>query len=205
MGRTPGNIAPRIVRAARQRFLREGVEGASLRAIARDAATSIGMIYYYFPSKDDLFLAVVEEIYVALLKDLEGRLTRTRPVLERLELLYARLGELAADEQEVLRLVIREVLASPSRLDRLVHRFQRGHLPLLYRLVRDGIDSGVFRDDVPPGLLLATLIALGGPAQVMLGVVRRQLPSQKLPRDVAQAAALVDVLLHGVGARRHRR
>jgi hypothetical protein len=39
----------------------------------------IGMIYYYFPTKDDLFLAVVEEISVGLLEDIEKRLVRNAP------------------------------------------------------------------------------------------------------------------------------
>ena len=67
MGRTPSDIAPRIVHAARRRFLSDGVEGASLRAIARDARTSIGMIYYYYPAKDDLFLAVDGCLHGAIL------------------------------------------------------------------------------------------------------------------------------------------
>jgi AcrR family transcriptional regulator len=205
MGRTPSDIAARVVHAARRRFLNDGVEGASLRAIAHDAGTSIGMIYYYFPTKDDLFLAVVEEIYVALLDDLEGRLARTRPVLDRVRLLYERLGELAEDEQQVLRLVIREALASPTRLDKLIRRFQRGHLPLLFDLARDGVTAGVFRDDVPIGLLLGVLAALGGPAQVMLGVAGRRFPGQGFPAPRDRAKALVAVLLGGVGTRKPRR
>ena len=62
MARPRSDIEPRIVHAARRRFLKEGVDGASLRTIARDAKTSIGMVYYYFPTKDDLFFAVVEEV-----------------------------------------------------------------------------------------------------------------------------------------------
>ncbi len=205
MGRTPSDIAARVVHAARRRFLNDGVAGASLRAIAHDAGTSIGMIYYYFPTKDDLFLAVVEEIYVALLENLEGRLARTRPVLERVRLLYDRLGALAEDEQQVLRLVIREALASPTRLDKLIRRFQRGHLPLLFDLVRDGVAAGVFRDDLPAGLLLAAIAALGGPAQVMLGVARRRLPRRGIPAAQDRSQALVGLLLEGIGARDRRR
>ncbi len=70
MGRTRSDLGPRIIEAARGRFLREGVDGASLRAIAADAGTSIGMVYYYFPTKDDLFFAVVEETYQHVLEDL---------------------------------------------------------------------------------------------------------------------------------------
>ena len=59
MARPKSDIEPRIIHAARRRFLEDGVDGASLRKIAREAGTNIGMIYYYFPTKDDLFLAYV--------------------------------------------------------------------------------------------------------------------------------------------------
>jgi AcrR family transcriptional regulator len=63
MPRPKSDIDARIVAAARARFLVEGVDGASLRSIAQDAGTNVGMIYYYFPTKDDLFLGVVEDVY----------------------------------------------------------------------------------------------------------------------------------------------
>jgi len=74
MARPRSDIAPRVVIAARERFLKDGVDGASLRAIAHDARTSIGMIYYYFPTKDDLFLAVVEQVYEKVLADMASAL-----------------------------------------------------------------------------------------------------------------------------------
>lgn len=205
MGRSPSDIGTRIVHAARRRFLLEGVDGASLRAIARDAKTSIGMIYYYFPAKDALFLAVVEEIYLALLKDLASRLDRARPVRDRLRLLYERLGALSEEEEQVLRLVIREALVSRNRLESIIERFQRGHLPLVLQLVTDGTTDGVFRKDLPTALILGALMAIGGPAQIVLGVAERHLPRKAMPRGPDRARALVDVLLAGVGTGRARR
>ena len=66
MARPRSDIAQRIVSAAAERFLHDGVDGASLRRIAQAAGTNLGMVYYYFPSKDDLFLAVVERHYAPL-------------------------------------------------------------------------------------------------------------------------------------------
>ena len=96
--------------------------------------------------------------------------------------------------------MVREVLASPARLERLLDRFRRGHLPLVLDLVRDGFTSGVFRGDVPVGLLLAAVGALGGPAQLLLGAMEGRLPPALVPRADGRSAALVDLLLHGVGA-----
>ena len=68
MARPGSDLRSRVVPAARARFLAQGVDGASLRSIADDAGTSIGMVYYYFKTKDDLFLAVVEDVYGELMR-----------------------------------------------------------------------------------------------------------------------------------------
>jgi TetR/AcrR family transcriptional regulator len=199
MVRPRSDIEARILDAARARFLAEGVDGASLRAVAKDAGTSIGMIYYYHPTKDALFLAVVERVYLALLTDLETALDNGLNVEERLERLYARLAALTADELLVVRLVLREALTSSSRLDRLIARFRRGHIPLLVQLVQDGVKTGVLAPDLPPLLLVAVLGAIGGPAQLMM----RALASKAgLPGADVSPRQLVQVLLNGIGGQR---
>src|SRR6185312_177326 len=144
MARPRSDIEPRIVHAARRRFLKEGVDGASLRHIARDAKTSIGMVYYYFPTKDDLFLGVVEEVYEVALADLVKALDPSLPVEERILRLYSRVGSIKEEEVLVVRLVLREALVSSQRLDTIVERFERGHLPLMLKLVADGLQMGTF-------------------------------------------------------------
>src|SRR6186713_3001728 len=119
MARPRSDIEPRIVAAARTRFLESGVDGASLRGIAADAGTSIGMVYYYFPTKDDLFFAVVEELYQKLLKDIEQAVLPDVAVEQRLERLFARVAQLTEDELLVIRLVFREALTSSARFGRL--------------------------------------------------------------------------------------
>lgn len=200
MARPRSDIGPRIVHAARARFLTEGVDGASLRRIAEEAGTSIGMVYYYFPSKDDLFLAVVEEVYVALLADLERALAPALPVETRLARLVERLGALTPDEILVLRIVVREVLASPSRLRRLIERFQRGHLPLVLRLVHDGFATGTFDRALPPAVVTIALGLLVGPAQVVLQRIARErlLPLALPPGPVGPH--LLQLFLRGAAA-----
>jgi AcrR family transcriptional regulator len=202
MARPRSDIQPRLLHAARARFLREGVDGASLRAIAQDAGTNIGMVYYYFPSKDDLFLAVVEEVYVPLLDSLERVLAPALPVAARIAGLYRRLGELSDDERTTVRLVIREALSSPARLDKLLQRFLRGHVPLLVALVQDGMATGSFDRRLHPAVVLAVMMVIGGPAQQILQQVgaRLPLPVGPVPAGAALTAALVDTLMRGVGA-----
>ncbi|KJS42786.1 MAG: hypothetical protein VR70_03460 [Rhodospirillaceae bacterium BRH_c57] len=50
-----------ILDAARQVFEVEGLEGASIRAIARQAGYTAGAIYFHFPSKEAIYGAVLDE------------------------------------------------------------------------------------------------------------------------------------------------
>ena len=115
MPRPRTDIRARILKAARERFGQAGVDGTSLRSIAADARTSLGMIYYYFPSKDALFLAVVEDVYARLLGDLEAALAGADDFAGRVLALYRRIGAVSPLEVDVVRLVAREVLSSSVR------------------------------------------------------------------------------------------
>jgi AcrR family transcriptional regulator len=203
MARPRSDLRARLLAAARTRFLAHGVDGTSLRTVAADARTSIGLLRYYFTSKDDLFLAVVEQTYVRLLDQLEAALAPSRPVVDRVRALYRRVGELDDEELATVRLVVREALTSTARLEHLIARFQRGHLPLVFALVRDGIAGGVFRDDVAPALVAAAMLMLGGPAQRLLLAAANRAPFGTFPAGGALSDALVALLLDGV-ARRQR-
>ncbi|MGI3185208.1 TetR/AcrR family transcriptional regulator [Nioella aestuarii] len=54
-----GRKFDQVIDGAREVFLREGFEGASVDQIARDAGVSKATLYSYFPDKQALFLAVL--------------------------------------------------------------------------------------------------------------------------------------------------
>jgi AcrR family transcriptional regulator len=201
MARPKSDIAPRIVHAARTRFLEDGVDGASLRRIARDAHTNIGMIYYYFPSKDDLFLAVVEEIYERILADVEVTLKTTSRFEDRVRGMYARLYAMSETEVEVIRLVAREALSSSARLERLIQRFRRGHIALMLETVAAGMRDGALDRSLHPALVgIATLI-IGGVPTMIQRVAADRLGWVGLPKGEEFANQLLSILLHGVSAK----
>lgn len=58
----------RILEGARAAFLRFGFERASMADIAAGAGVSRTALYHYFPSKEDVLRAVVEELHAGGLK-----------------------------------------------------------------------------------------------------------------------------------------
>jgi AcrR family transcriptional regulator len=200
MARPASDISPRIVHAARARFLIEGVDGASLRQIAKDAGTSIGMVYYYFKTKDDLFLAVVEEVYSAILVDLSHALRAELAPEERVRTLYERVAKMSELEFNVIRLIFREALVSSARLERLIARFQTGHIPLVVQMLAEGIAQERFRGDLHTLAILAATFTLGMIPQLLHRLVSASaLPmASALPSRTDAADTLCDLLLHGV-------
>lgn len=200
MARPRSDIAPRILHAARARFLLEGVDGASLRQIAADAGTNIGMVYYYYPTKDELFLAVVEEIYVGLLHDLERALSIEASAEDRLRGLFARVAAMSDEEFMVVRLVVREALVSSARLTRLVDRFSKGHLPLVLKAMFEGVATGQITDKHHPAVLVASTATLAIVPQVVRRLLGGSLPvGAPIPSAEALAGELLDVLFRGIG------
>lgn len=199
MARPRTDIRPRIVRAALTRFLKEGVDGASLRNIAKDAGTNIGMVFYYFPEKDDLFLAVVEEVYSALVGDLKALLAPDLPPKERLRRAFERLGSASQEELDVIRLVIREALLSSARFQKVFARAERGHLPMILETLREAFEKGDIDPSLPLPVVLACTLGLGALPQLLRRGVGDHMPLSGLPPAGELAALSVNLLFRAIG------
>jgi AcrR family transcriptional regulator len=204
MARPRSGIQERIVAAARERFRAQGVDGASLREIARDAATNIGMVVYYFPTKDDLFLAVVEEVYGAVVRDMETILNAEGSARERLRGAFIRLGRASDRELEVIQLVLRESLSSSKRLRSILARFMRGHIPLLMATITDGIRRGELDGALPAPLVLIAAIGLGALPQIARRALGDGPPFAGLPGVEELAELSTSLLFRATGAPRPR-
>lgn len=77
--------ARQILDGARRAFLAQGFDAASMNDIAREAGVSKGTIYSYFPSKDELFAALIREDkrqqaeQLSIYDDLDGPIEQALP------------------------------------------------------------------------------------------------------------------------------
>ncbi len=77
----------RIQRAAREVFAEKGYAKTSIEQIARHASLSVGAIYLYFRSKEDLYISLLEETLEWF--EVELGQIRTRPDLDASRRLHA--------------------------------------------------------------------------------------------------------------------
>lgn len=80
--RRPEQIAQRrdeILRAAAELVDQQGLEGAGLNAIARQAGSAKANIYRYFESREAILIELMIRDFSAWIADLNGRLARINP------------------------------------------------------------------------------------------------------------------------------
>src|ERR1700739_3254554 len=83
----PDATKANILEVALHEFAEKGLSGARIDEIAEQTRTSKRMIYYYFQSKDGLYLAVLEECYRRIRQIEAGLDLDPLPPMEALRLL----------------------------------------------------------------------------------------------------------------------
>jgi len=92
-------------------------------------------------------------------------------------------------------------LLSSPRFERLIERFLTGHVPLVLRMLLDGLRDGSLDKRRHPIVLLLATFSLAGPPQMIRRKVDSRLPIPGVPSGKELARELVDVLLHGIAAK----
>ncbi|WP_052731992.1 TetR/AcrR family transcriptional regulator [Devosia geojensis] len=90
-----GEKRERIVEAARELFLRQGLRGTTMEAIARAAGIAKPTLYAQFSDKHAVFGAILERLVVAKIAAFEAGIAGEEPVAERV-------GRAIADMYRVL-------------------------------------------------------------------------------------------------------
>jgi AcrR family transcriptional regulator len=139
-----------ILEAATHEFVEHGLAGARVEAIAARTATVKRMIYYYFGSKEGLYLAVLEQAYAGI-RTAEMGLDLL--VLEPVEAIR-RLVEFTFDYHEAnpgfSRLVSIENIHNGAHMARSgpIHGVNQGVIEIMTAVISKGQQSGAFRRDV---------------------------------------------------------
>ena len=139
----------RIQAAAREVFAERGYAKASIEHIAKQAGLSVGAIYLYFRSKEDLYVSLLEET----LAHLDQELATARAEVEagiRLAATFDRLLAWAGSDVEGTRIVrlLSQPGVRPQLSDEVVTEVGAGLTRLREHLgacIADGIHAGLYR------------------------------------------------------------
>lgn len=139
-----------LLRAATKVFAKYGLSGASVEKISKAAKSYDRMIYYYFGSKEGLFVAVLEEAYRRF-DEAEAalELDRDRPV-EALMVIIGFVFAYYRANPEFVTLLNSENLHRGKHISksRRAGEYSSPALAVLGQVLRSGVEQKLFRADV---------------------------------------------------------
>lgn len=154
-----------IVRAALALFADRGFAATKLEDVAKAAGIGKGTIYLYFPTKDDLFRAVVRQELLPNVEQLEALVARhTGSSAELIRLLAERFLTLFDSPLTAIpKLVVTEAGNFPAIARFYAEEVAGRGIGLLARVFARGVERGEFRPidpTVAPPLLMAPFMLL---------------------------------------------
>ncbi len=141
-----------IMRVARAEFAENGLSGARVDAIAANTQTTKRMIYYYFGSKEGLYLAVLEEAYRGIRgREVDLVLSRLSPVEAMVRMVEESIDH-HEDNPEFVRLVCIENIHHGRYLKQseTIQGLNVSVIEVLREIVTRGRAEGVFTRDADP-------------------------------------------------------
>jgi TetR/AcrR family transcriptional regulator, fatty acid metabolism regulator protein len=186
----------RILAAAVRVFARDGYHTSRVGDIAEEAGVAHGLLYHYFPSKEQVLATVFRENWAVLLEAFRRIAESPEPAEEKLRGIAKALLRSWRIDPDLVTVMVREVARSPhlqGQVDEIGEAFLT-----IERVIAQGQAAGELRDDVEPRL--ASWIFYGGLEEILTGWVLGQLPDGE--EEVARAErTVVDVVCAGLVAR----
>lgn len=150
-----------LLAAAQRVFAKAGLEGASMRAIAREAGCDASLIYYYFKNKEAVFSALLDERMPPFVGALR-KLANPRDPRSTAEKLWAVIQLFHTHSRDSgFRSMIRNQLG--KGFDGLSEMVARKVIPgqvAMRVILRRGLRRGELRPGLSPILLLTFLIRM---------------------------------------------
>ena len=176
----------RIVAAAAELFNKAPFHSVQMDDIARVAGLGKPTLYRYFQAKDDLFLAVFDEMLTALEADLRAALSADQPpeakISAMIRILVARLSTRLAS----LSILGGDQAGAAFSTRQLYVTRRQSLIDLLGRALSDGQAAGVFKD-----------LDVAATAPMLLGLIRSGLLAAPDLAPERMTAAAIQLVLHG--------
>jgi TetR/AcrR family transcriptional regulator len=197
-----------ILAAAQHEFAAKGLSGARVNAISSRACANKRLIYYYFGSKEALYLAVLERAYEGL-RGAERKLNLDHLEPETaIRRLIEFNFEYCRKHPELISLINNENLhqAKHLRKSTKVRELHSPFVRMIDEILKRGVTKGVFRPGLDPVDVYITMASIG-----YFYLSNNWTLSAIFARDLSARAAIerrkkhnVDMMLHALRAKAPR-
>lgn len=160
--RNPIETRQRILKAAIHEFSAKGFNGARIENIARRSKANTRMIYHYYGSKEQLYIASLEQVLGELrMEELKQDVNGVEPLAGLLQLFDFIQSHFASHPELVSLMSAENILkARFLKKSKNIHERASSVLKLIGELLERGERQGVIRAGLNPLQLYVTMVSL---------------------------------------------
>jgi len=175
-----------LLDAARRVLAAKGYHGTKIVDIARAASVGVGTFYLYYPTKEALFLELVEDTVARLKTELDSVRSNISDPIEQSRVRTLTFFRFAQENRELFRIVF----GHGASFHDVVRRCQEGFIRDLYESITAGMEIGALREG---DAMIWAQAFIGSSLQVVSWWIEQEdVPIE----DVA--ASLSDLALYGM-------
>lgn len=162
-GRNADQARADLLNSARREFAEKGFALAGIEGIADPTGLNKKMIYHYFGSKEDLYIAVLEQAYLGIRKMEEALPLEDLEPLDAIRTLIEATWDYYVAHPEFIALVNQENLLGAVYLKKsgIVKRRTSVMLKRVRAILKKGVEQGRVRPGIDPLQLNNSIAALG--------------------------------------------
>lgn len=160
-GMVDESVRERLLNAALDLFSSKGYAATTVREIVDAAGVTKPVLYYYFGSKEQIFLEIMKEPFERYMADLAAARSREGSALEKISRACREAYQLFLDNIRIVRVMYAVYYgpqhgAPPFDFDAIHRSFQE----LLEHCAREGVAAGEIDDDIAEEFVWAVVGAI---------------------------------------------
>ncbi len=148
----------RIFEAAKNVFVKKGLNNSRMQEIAQEAGMNKALLHYYYRSKEKLFEAVFNSIIKKVIPPIAEMLENEIPLFEKIEFIVDRYINSLISNPHIPVFFIQEIQRNPQRIVEIIKKY--GLRPeVFFQQIEDEIKAGNIID-IKPQQLIVNLLSM---------------------------------------------
>jgi AcrR family transcriptional regulator len=153
----------KIIQAALELFVRKGYHGTSINDITQKVGLTKGALYSHFSSKGELLLRIIDEFKTRFIGEMMRTVNESQgSALEKLHRIISFNSQFAFENQDlcVFLTFLTTELSADVDFEPPLKNVYREYQQFVSRLIQQGINQGLFEQELDPDLVALTFMAL---------------------------------------------
>ena len=164
----------RILESALDVFSSRGYRDAAMDEIATESETSKGGLYFHFPNKQTIFVALLDRMAALLMTRAESAIMAESDPMARIDVALEVVLSTFGSHRRLTRLFLVDAVGAGRELNEKMLEIRREFSEMIARHLQDGVTSGA----IPPiDVRIAAMAWFGAINEVVLNWVLEENPS----------------------------